>query len=151
MLGARFAYLATAALLAAMFYPLSFDVQDDSFPLSNYTMFARGRKTPTLIADYMVALDAAGERTSIPPELVANAEVLQAQATIRQAIRRGKAGRAALCREVAARVAGDSSFSSAVEVEMIGGRYDAMAYLSGANRGGSEHVWVSCPVPRGAP
>lgn len=151
MLGARFAYLASAALLAAMFYPLSFGVDGDSFPLSNYTMFARGRTTATLVADYMAAVDAGGERTSIPPELVANAEVLQAQATIRQTIRRGKAARAALCREVAARVAGEPDFASAVEVEMVGGRYDALEYLSGDKHQDREHVWVRCPVPRGRP
>jgi hypothetical protein len=140
-------YAISAAFLVAVLYPLSFGQREDSFPLSNYPMFARGRVDATLVADYAVAVFP-DERRSIPPEVVANAEVLQAQATIRQAVRRGRAARQALCQEIVARVAADDRFAGATHVEIVRGRYDALAYFAG-DRGRREHRWARCPVSRG--
>lgn len=148
---AVFCYSLTALVIAAVLYPLSFDKREDSFPLSSYPMFARFHPKPTLNEYYLVAAsrgDAPEFRRSVPPELIANSEVLQAQATIRGAVRRGPRAMKALCAEVAARVARSPSFDRAGEVRLVKGTYDAIAYLTGTDTRGREVVRARCQVPR---
>lgn len=144
-----YAWVVSAAVLAAVLWPLTWGATRDSFPLSSYPMFARNRRSAVLSAVYAVATDADGERRYVPPDLVANREVLQARAVLDRAARGGKKGAMTLCREVASRIAAQSGgpFSGAAWVSIIRGRHDAGAYFeTGAL--GSEQVLGRCPVER---
>jgi len=149
--GRLFAYGVSAAFIAAMLYPLSYAGRKDSFPLSDFPMFARGKKKPTLTQDFAVAFDAKGNRKAIPPELVANAEVLLAQATIRRAVRGGPDARRRFCVEIAERLAGESAYDAWREVRVMRGTYDAVKYLTGEDKSGKEKLWARCLIPRGTP
>jgi hypothetical protein len=140
-------YAITAIAVAAVLYPLSYERNRDSFPLSSYPMFARRQPTPTLVQYFLIA-HAEGFRMSISPELVGSDEVLQAQATIRKAVRGGRRAVVALCDQVAARVAREAAFEPARSVRLIKGRYNAVDYLSGAEDAGSETVLLGCRIPR---
>jgi hypothetical protein len=141
-----FALVVSAVVLACVLVPLSWSRARDSFPLSNYPMFARGRRSATLNAVYAVAYDADGGRHWVAPRLVGSREVLQARALLERAARRRKTA-AALCRSIAARVAGQGGeLAGAVELRIVRGKHDPIAYFdSGAL--GSERNVATCPVP----
>jgi hypothetical protein len=150
-LAERLRALAVSALvMAAVLWPLTWYADRDSFPLSSYPMFAHNRRSAVLTAVYAVTRDARGERRYLPPELVANREVLQARAVLDRAARGGKKGVATLCGEVAARIAagqGGAPLSGAVEVQILRGRHDAGRYFDTGELG-EEHVLGRCPVER---
>ena len=77
-------------MVLAMLTPVLSDPPRDSYPLSTYPMFAAVRETEVSVP-HAVMIDADGDESFVPPVLVANDEVLQAQATIRQALRHGDA------------------------------------------------------------
>jgi len=143
------AYLVSAAVLAAVLYPLSWPRQRDSFPLSNYPMFARGRRSAALTLIYGVAVGPGDERRFVPPKLVGNREVLQARAVFDRAARGGRRGALELCRAIAARVAAGDGLAGAHHIQIVRGRHDAIAYF---DRGalGREKVLARCPVGGGA-
>ena len=145
------AWVISIAVLGAVLWPLGWQSGRDSFPLSSYPMFARGRRSAELRAIYAVATDGRGERRYVPPELVANREVLQARAVLDRAARAGKQGAAILCGEIADRIAagaGDAPFASSVEVQILRSKHDAGVYFdTGAL--GSEKVLARCSVERG--
>ena len=145
------AWVVSIAVMGAVLWPLSWVEGRDSFPLSSYPMFAHGRRSAVLAANYAVATDGRGERRYVPPELVANREVLQARAVLDRAARGGKKGAALLCGEIAGRIAaggGGEPFAGAVEVQIVRGKHDAGVYFdTGAL--GSEKVMARCPVERG--
>jgi hypothetical protein len=143
------AVLITAVTLTCVLLPLSWPQSRDSFPLSNYPMFARGRRSATLHATYAVAYDAAGGRHWVPPPLVANREVLQARALLDRAARGGRDTIAALCRSIAGRVAAaGGELAGAVEVRIVRGRHDSIAYFESGTLG-PEQTLGSCRVPGG--
>lgn len=143
------AYLVSAAVLLAVLWPLTWRPPRDSFPLSSYPMFARNRRSATLSAVYAVADERGGGRTYVPPELIANREVLQARAVLDRAARGGRKGAMTLCREVSRRIAerGTGRLAEAVEVRIIRGRHDAVAYFETGELG-TERVLARCPVER---
>ena len=144
-----FAWVVSATLLSAVLWPLTWGPTRDSFPLSSYPMFAHNRRSAVLGAVYAVATDPDGQRRYVPPDLVANREVLQARAVLDRAARGGKKGAMALCRELAGRIAArtSGSFASAASVSILRGRHDASVYFeTGAL--GTETVIASCPVER---
>lgn len=139
----------SAVVVSAVLWPLGWDDPNrDSFPISSYPMFAHDRRSSQLTAVYAVAIAADGQRRYVPPELVANREVLQARAVLDRAARGGKQGALLLCREVAGRIAagqGGASFAATVEVQIMRGRHDAGRYFdTGAL--GVEKVLARCPV-----
>ncbi len=141
--------LVSLAVLGAVAWPLGRDpVREDSFPLSTYPMFAVKRAGARVAIDYVIATGPDGARRHVPPELVANAEVMQALMTVRRAVQRGAAS--ALCAEVAARVAGDRRFVALDAVAVVFGDHRGVDYLVHGRRGG-ERVHARCPIPRGAP
>jgi hypothetical protein len=141
-----FAVVVSAVVLACVLVPLSWSNTRDSFPLSNYPMFARGRRSATLHAVYAVAYDADGGRHWVAPRLVGSREVLQARALLGRAVRRRESA-AALCRSIAARVAAQGGeLAGAVELRIVRGKHDPIAYFeSGAL--GPERAMATCPVP----
>lgn len=148
MASRAYAYLVSVSVLAAMAYPFTWPLSRDSFPLSNFPMFSRRFPEPILTLQYAVGLAADGERHHLPPELVANGEVLQARAVLARAVRQGPQATAALCRLAADRVArAGGSWAEVTEVQIVTGKHDAVAYLTGADTRGDERVHERCPVP----
>ena len=120
------ALLFCAAVIGATLWPLQGEPKDDSFPLSTYPMFSTVPKAAWL--DVIVGFDASGKEFKIPPQLVANYEVMQAAQTIRLAVRKQRAPQ--LCAEVAARVAADPDFEHIVRLEVQRRKFDPLTYFT---------------------
>lgn len=118
-------------LLALTLSPLARPPGYDSFPFSSYPMFAHGRKDASTRSHRAIGLRQDGVQVALPPRMVGSDEVLQADATLRQAIRRGSKAVARLCRQIAQRVAADPSFVEVARVEVVTENYDAIAYFAG--------------------
>lgn len=138
-----------AIVLIAVMYPFSWPRTRDSFPISNYPMFSRKLPTAMFSAPYAVGVTADDGRKHLPPRLIANAEVLQAQAVLRGAIRRGRRNTRMLCRQIAERVANAGErLEQVIEVRIVRGTHDAVEYLTGRNTVGREKVHARCQVRR---
>lgn len=143
------AWLLTVGVLAIQLSPLTRGERYDSFPWSTYPMFAHGRPDAVTVVDQVVAVAADKTTRRVPPRLIANDEVLQAAATLRYAVRRGKKSTRALCRQVAARAAADPGFADARTLELVTVKYDALRYFDGDTAPlGKPHVRARCKVPR---
>ena len=124
-----FGAVLSVALIGASLWPLFPDPPRDSFPFSNYPMFARKKGNP--IVHRVVAYDVAGNRVTISPEMIANDEVMQASRTVYHAIRKGRPAAKRLCKETATRVGRTPEFQQVVRLEVISDRFDAVGYFSG--------------------
>ncbi|MCY1054487.1 hypothetical protein [Nannocystis sp. SCPEA4] len=113
--------------LSPMLRPLGYD----SFPFSSFPMFAHGRKDAVTNVHRAVAVLPDGTPVALPPRALGSDEVLQADVILRHAIRGGKKASAKLCRAVARRVADDPALSTAVAVELVTERHDAIAWFAG--------------------
>lgn len=133
-------------LIGASLWPLAQDPPRDSFPFSNYPMFARKKGNP--IVHRVKAYDAAGHRVSITPEMIANDEVMQAARTVYHAVRKGRPSAMRLCRETAARVRKAPQFDQVVRLAVVSDRFDAVGYLTGNQT--PERSWhhADCEVSR---
>jgi hypothetical protein len=141
------AVVVSAGVLACVLLPLSWPASRDSFPLSNYPMFAHERRSAVLNAVYAVALDRGGQRHWVPPIALGTREVLQARALLEGTSMRGRAAVRGLCESIAARLpAMGGELAGAVEVRVVRGSHDAIAYFE---RGalGPERTLSSCRVP----
>ncbi|MBZ0237058.1 MAG: hypothetical protein K8M05_32310 [Deltaproteobacteria bacterium] len=139
--------LVSVAMLLAVAYPLRRDpAYGDSFPLSTYPMFAFQRPHARVAIDYVIATGPGDARRHVPPELVANHEVMQALMTIRRAVQSGKAS--TLCAEVAARAARDRRFDAMDTIQVVFGDHRGVDYLV-HDRRGPERTHARCPIPRG--
>ncbi|HEX3760912.1 MAG TPA: hypothetical protein VHW23_19580 [Kofleriaceae bacterium] len=128
----------------------------DSFPLSTYPMFAAPRP-PALTMAWARGV-APGDWRRLAPAHVGTGEVMQAFATLQRAASGGPDEQAALCRAIAARVAGDAApgdgLADVFAIELVVGSYDAVRWLAGEAAAGaaSEAVLARCDVPgRGTP
>src|SRR5687767_13883903 len=140
--------IVSLVMLAAVASPLARDpVRGDSFPLSTYPMFAYKRPGARVAMDYVVATGPDNARRHVPPELVANHEVMQALMTIRRAVSSGRAP--TLCAEVAARAARDRRFDAMDTIHVAFGDHRGVDYLVHGRRG-PERTHAHCPIPRGA-
>lgn len=129
--GPAYAWLVSGALLLMVLSPLARPAGADSFPWSSYPMFGHGLADARTTVHHLVGFDAAGQRRVVPPTLVANDEVLQAEATLARAVRGGRKPSAELCQAVAARIAADPDWAEVVRLELLSERYDAVAYFAG--------------------
>ena len=146
----RLAALASIGLCGAVLAPLVRAPDDDGFPLSTYPMFAAPRPAALTMA-WARGRAADGGPRSLSPGHLGTGEVMQAFATMQRAAGAGPDERAALCAEIAARVAGDAGLGDVVEIELVGGTYDAVAGI-GRIAGGAaverEAVLARCAVAR---
>nr|PZN25044.1 MAG: hypothetical protein DIU78_11005 [Pseudomonadota bacterium] len=74
-------------------------------------------------------IDAEGTRHRLPPRLVATEEVMQAAATVRRAVRSGRAAMGRLCASIADRAARSAEHASLVEIALVEARFDPVAYF----------------------
>ena len=140
------AWLLSALTLALVLSPLCQPPGADSFPISSYPMFAVGRAHAITDVHHLLALDAAGDPRPIPPRLIANDEVLQADVSLRRAVRGGRSTRNALCRRVAMRISGDPAWRDVVRLELRSDRYDALRYFAGDTAPLKSRLQARCAV-----
>ena len=143
------AYVVSAVLLGVTVWPVFWDPSRDSFPHSSYPMFSREMEDAQAEVTHALAVYADGLRVPLSPRLSAGAfEVLQSQATIRSAVRRGGEARARLCREAARRVAAEPGLAAVTGIELATSRYDVFRYFDGDPAPLRRRVHVACEVPR---
>lgn len=135
------AYAVTLILVGLVASPLAGAFSMDSFPISTYPMFAATRSTEVSVP-HVVLVGADGDEWAASPWDIASDEVLQAQATVRQALGRGDAATEALCERVAQRVEG----SDAVSVMIVTSRYDAIRYYQSDREPLDRTVHTMCEV-----
>ncbi len=154
-LRAAYVYVVWIALLGIVVMPVIRNQPErryDSFPCSSYPMFAHTRKTTKTVVHHAVGYTEDGERRRLPPKLVANDEVLQAAATIRNAIRRGGRRSRALCRKIARNVvAASPAYDQVVRVEIVTDHYDCIEYFAGDIAPKRSKVHAKCLVDREGP
>jgi len=143
------AILAALAALAAVLAPLTWNLHDDSFPLSTFPMFS-GRKRATGAIAHVVLFSRDGRGRVAPPRLLGTDEIMQAAATSARAVRGGRAASEELCRFVAERAARAGTFGPLSHVEVRSDTYDAVAFFAGRTRPLRSRILARC-VPEGAP
>jgi hypothetical protein len=121
------AYVFGLGLVVAVAAPGLGDPRQDSFPLSTYPMFSTKRDKPVLYFVEGVGRD--GQLQRLPPEMVANDEVMQAAAAARRAVEGGRSSMKRLCVNVARRVAESAQYQSVSRIQLIGARFDPVGYF----------------------
>lgn len=132
--------VASAVLLITLAWPAVAPAEIDSFPISNYPMFAhpRGRVTEFHVA---VLIDATGAEHPLDLRVVGGTDQpVQAAMTVRQAVVRGES--AALCAEIASRV-DDPGI-----VQVVAVRYDGPAWFAGHRDPIERTVHAECDAGR---
>jgi hypothetical protein len=135
-------------LIAAVVSPAFGTPQADSYPLSTYPMFSQKRRAPILY--FAEGVTAGGRRVRLPPNLVANAEVMQAVAAVKRAVLGGEEMSEQLCRAAARRVRASPAHTEVVRVELVGARFDPVGYFVKGDEPEERTVHHLCPV-RGDP
>ncbi|MEX0683608.1 MAG: hypothetical protein WD904_00890 [Dehalococcoidia bacterium] len=138
-------YVFAAALVVGVLLPVAGDPRGDSFPFSTFPMFS-GRQSPEATIPHAVAIDASGERSALPPEAIANDEVVQAFETLRQAIRQGADATARLCERAAEW--SDGHGADTARVEIVTDTFNAIRYFEGDKEPLATTVHATCEVPR---
>ncbi len=113
--------------ILAMVWPMFGPLEEDSFPLSTFPMFAHHRGQPRM--HQLVALSTNGQERRLSPEHIGTSEVLQAKSVIDRAARNPKRA-AALCRKVAERVSNDDDYTDVERLEIRRVRFDPIKYFS---------------------
>lgn len=102
------------------------DPPQDSFPLSTYPMFSHPRSKPWLFRARGMAPDRV---TALEPSVVANDDVLQAAASVRQALLQGPEASEPLCHLIAERVAKLPHHAQVTWIELVSEQHDPIAYF----------------------
>jgi hypothetical protein len=126
-------------MIAAAVWPATTSPPRDSFPLSNYPMFAADRPTEARFAT-VVATDPDGRTDRLSPRTIGGTDqVIQAAATVAQAVRNGEAEQ--LCREILGRL------DDPVRVEVVTETYDTIEWFDGNETPISRTVHATCEGP----
>jgi hypothetical protein len=151
LLGKALAGLFSLLLIGGTLAPIAENWRDrprDSFPFSYYPMFSQ-KRDGTYRVNYMVGLDAQGNRHLISYKLAGEGGFNQTRRQINKRVRKGQAAR--LCRSVAARVAraDQPPYTEIVTVNVVTGSYRFADYFAGNKTPLSEHVRAACPTAPG--
>ncbi len=139
-----YAAIVSVVFVIAVMLPVLGDTRSDSFPLSTYPMFS-GLRDSIASIDHVVGFAGDGSRTVMPPESVANDEVLQALAIIRGAVRQGPEATERLCQQAALWVY-ESRWENIETVEVLTDRFDSLAYFDGDKGPMSSVLHARCVV-----
>jgi hypothetical protein len=131
--------------LLAVLSPLG-AMDDDSFPISSYPMFARPRGQPTLYA--VTARDQDGSERRLPAEMVGSSEVLQTKVLIQRSVEQGPEAMAELCRATADRVSRSPELGTLRSIEIVRRRFDPIGYFVDGPKPIEQERLFSCKVPR---
>lgn len=139
-------YATLFAVVGAVAYPCWWAFGQDSFPLSNYPMFARPRaqrvRMPTV-----VGITHKGERVTLSPQLIGGARWINMSARlVRRTIRKGRGASDALCEAVARRIIAAQQTDLA-GVEVVTEAFDSIAYMTTGTGPTRRRVHARCEVP----
>ena len=132
------------ALVGAVLEPLVRAPDDDGFPLSTFPMFALSRGREVAIS-YAQGAAADGRLRTLSPAHLGTGEVMQAYALLQRAVD-DPAERAALCVQIAARVAADADYSDVIAIRLVTGVHDTVDTLA-HDAPGTLVTRASCQVP----
>lgn len=141
-----FALIFGFGICAAVLWPAFGPLQADSFPFSNYPMFSIPRDRAAV--NTMIGMTPGKERVPLPPDVVANGEIMQASGTVAHAIVRGPKALNALCKEVAERVATDPRLTAVDRVGIYTLWYEPVAYFTEAAEPVRRQPRAGCRVRR---
>jgi hypothetical protein len=133
-------------LLVLVASPVLRDATDDSFPLSTYPMFARLIERPWLTIAQ--GEDAKGARQSLPPEVVASVEPMQAMRTLLLAARQGRRPLSRLCAQIAKRVVASPRHAAVQRVHIVRARFNPLTYFERAPQPEQVEALTTCKVSR---
>jgi len=141
------AYATSALLLGATLYPALLDARQDGFPLSTYPMFA-SEKPERVAVMSALALGDHGMEQALAPSYIANAEAMQALATLKKSVAAGRRSARALCEQIAQRVAerAEPALNETRFVAIVTQEHDAVRYLSGDKKPLKRTEHVRCKV-----
>jgi hypothetical protein len=137
-------------VLFAVASPAFRDPPRDSFPLSDYPMFSRGRPDTGLVVVQALSVTADGVRAPLPPRVsAATYEVLQSMVVLERAVQGGRASAHAYCETTAERVRDASGeLGDVALVELATSRFDVIHYFDVAPEPLAREVHARCVVPR---
>jgi hypothetical protein len=138
------AYLFGLGAVIAALAPAFRDANADSYPLSTYPMFARPLGKPRIL--FLESVDERRRIRAVPPELVANDEVMQSAKRIRRAAREGPEALKRLCQEVAKSVGKQRRRPKLIELRIVEARFDPIAYFSNGAQPDERSVLMTCKV-----
>jgi hypothetical protein len=115
----------------------------DSFPLSTFPMFASKRTSSETVDTAVAVADQRVWRLD-PQRIGGTDEVIQAAATVSDAIAAGHADR--LCAEIARRVS-TAGPREATAVEVVTEQYDSIGWFAGDRTPLARVVHAHCPIP----
>ena len=138
----RVATVFIIALCSAAAYPVALPLTEDSFPLSTYPMFTSRRGKPLI--HRAEALLESGRSWIVPPELIAGDEALQTKVMLRQAVQHKGRVLRDLCRRIAHGVG--QVRDDAEHVEIVGVRFEPVAYFTTGPQPVSRDVYAKCRV-----
>jgi hypothetical protein len=141
------AYTVSAVVLGAVISPALQAEPRDSYPLSTYPMFSQRRTAPVLY--FAEGVDANGKRSRLPPEFVANDEVMQAAAVVKRAVTDGEEASERLCAQIAERARASSTHAGVVRVELVGAKFDPVGYFVNGGEPLERDVHAGCDAEQG--
>lgn len=132
----------------ATLYPLALPLETgDSFPLSTYPMFSRPMPSETLALAHVLGVDRDGAATPLPPRVVGNSEVMQAEKLAGHAARDAHAA-TELCTAVARRVSTRPEFRDVRRVQVAVSAFDVRGYFQRERSPVAREIRADCEVPR---
>ena len=134
-------------ILAAVLTPAFRALDRDSYPLSTFPMFTADRSLVCI--DRALGIDRSGRSVALPPRVYGSDEVVQAQVTLRRAMRAGDFERVTFCRRIAGRVATYPGLAGALRVEVVSECYDPIAYFVDGPEPQARRPLTACEVPNG--
>lgn len=126
-------------MVAAAIWPATTSPARDSFPLSNYPMFAADRPTEASFATVVAVADDGTTDRLTPRTIGGTDQVIQAAATVARAVRDDEADE--LCREILERV------DDPARLEVVTERYDTIGWFDGSETPISRTVHATCEGP----
>ena len=142
-----FAAVFGVGLLGAVVSPVFGDPPKDSFPLSNYPMFAKARHTEAVRLPHVIAFDASGAGRPVPPPILGSVEVMQALRTVQMTINRGPTAAEELCgrtAEVLRETGGE--WTDVVRLEVRVDVFDAIEYFESSRAPSAAQTYAACTL-----
>jgi hypothetical protein len=144
--------LVTFAVLGSVLWPLTWALDRDSFPLSNYPMFAWPRLTAACAIAQAYGVDASGRRMRLPPTALGRTPGVTAALDVNRQLELLLLGPSEAiepyCRKIAAYVAEDPALRWVRRIEIARDEYDSLVFHSGSKEPARTVSYAACLVQR---
>ena len=140
----------TLVVLVGVVWPLTWPGDRDSFPLSNYPMFAGRRLTSACSLAEVYGSDEAGRREKLSPRAIGKPSLFGAALQLNRLSQLIESGRvqalATFCREIAAHVGRAADLAWVRRVEIVRNDYDSLVFHAGTKQPVNTMVYEGCAV-----